>query len=477
MPPDVPPSSSVQPVSADLLIPEILPQNPVRQNPQGESSPATAFTVPPMQFSASVPAATKEPASPPSMAADTTPHLPLPPDLAQAVELFAPQSAVEGPAPKNSPSAPSEAVTASSPVTTVQTAEAQQPVEESTPPTAAVTQTGGLVTSLPPLPQKPAPEILQADAPAKSLSKRAGKSLSAKTAAPRHAWLKVLEYLMYGGGALSVLVGSSLLISVARNVHRVAASMSSSLPAAPAPLDQSPTAAPVEAEKSTVASPVSAAAVEQPALESASASAPIQAEIPVIQPIQVLLNRSIPLVEEPIQIPSSWPLHGKVIGHRRCLLNAPHEEISGPHFKQRQKSPEREKIPMGVSTAAERLLRNNLREIFRPGLQAEANEFPLEPADDSGMNEYTSPVSPEPQLPLTDGGALFGATASVPLPTVTPERTSSSAQAVDTSAAFPEVAAANSDEFDIVQPSPSEPISAMSPLERALRILAVEKHG
>lgn len=449
LPPAVPPVPFVQQASADVARLEVSSQNssstPPLQSPEALQSSSVPFAQQPAE-SASSPASSEQetPRLP-----EVQPKRPLPPDLAHAVSLFSSNADLETTSPDTEfVTAPPEKPNDSG-VSAIQTADIAQPDVEAVGVPAVVTPASGIRSGAETGSSGASPRIIRSATPEKSLSGQGNKSLSAKSNAKPSTRSRLLEYLMYGGGALSIVIGISLLVSVVFNAHPVSAPLKSAVETSQI-VEQSDAAS--EADR-----------IEKP-------------EIPRPLPVQDLLNRAIPMVEVPIEIPSAWPLHGKAIGHRRCLLNAAHEELPGPHFRQRQNSPKREKISTGDASTAERLLRNQLREILHSAPGAAGVQFALEDSADLGMNDAASQKSPALNDQIETDVHHSGVDAPTPASngqTIPPMHASPMA------AARSAAAGTESMEFDIVQPqpSPSEQMPAMSPLERALRILAVEKHG
>jgi|GEM_PF-3098025 len=172
----------------------------------------------------------------------------------------------------------------------------------------------------------------------------------------------------------------------------------------------------------------------------------LQHSIPPVtpNPIQQLIHRTVPVVEEQIQVPNEWPLHGLVIGHRRHILHSAHETIAGPHFSRRDTQTAREKVPVQAHSLDERTLRSRLRAAMSPA--SDSQELPA-------------------QTPSVPDDAVFRPASK--------ERTVAAARVAASSGSDREA----DHELDIVQPQDPAPAVAMSPLERALRTLASEKFG
>ena len=194
--------------------------------------------------------------------------------------------------------------------------------------------------------------------------------------------------------------------------------------------------------------------------------------------IQQLLSRTLPVIEEQILVPRERLLYGKVVGHRRIVLNSAHETIEGPHYA-RTSRPRNTAAATMSAALDEQTLRQSLRDAMRTSPRSDemgleplsASAKPLEPrsketdlADDltpsadSTANPEQSPVSVEiPMPPISE----------TPLP-----------PAGSTRKSVPVSQTAGDEVFDIVQPEfhPGQK-TPQSPLERALRTLSSEKRG
>jgi len=411
--------------------------------------------------------------------AGNSPHagtIPLPTDLAQALELFAPTSQADQPSQQHplphraqlQVSDSSQSVTSqpstslqktgveSVPSTTI-TALAEMESQAATP----VTQTGGqspnLIAKIPSARIEALRAAASGQPPSSSEKAQLDSKESTKPIPTLHRMRKngILGYFLFCGAALSILVGCSLMISIIFASH---SSSSTTQIAPPAPLNSEPSdASPATAEP--VGTPMSAGETQ----------------------IKELLNRELPMVEVPVEIPTSWPLHGKVVGHRRCLLNAAHEEIPGPHFGKRQNLPEDDLDLVTSAQTAERQLRKSLREICRADHEVSAEKSGLAEFDHSVKTGIQSdePASREPAflkpVPREAGGdPERDRTVNSPLNSPTHSNVTSARNEAGRSAST----IGNTD-FDIVQPPPHAPAqtSTMSPLERALRTLATEKRA
>ncbi|WP_437228559.1 hypothetical protein SH661x_000967 [Planctomicrobium sp. SH661] len=413
LPPAVPGAQVVQQVSGDLIAPPSL-----------EFTSAVPMALPyapsdnlPVRDSAT-PATVLD--FPVSQASGQIP--PMPADLAHAIQLFAPSQSDEKPSVIQTRSAEVTVETIDIEPTPASSASA-----EATPPREISPRSTAEVTG--PLTSR---SILKA-------SSEAGQSNPIRQATRSNT---LIRYVLYCGAAISIVIGLGLLLSVAIG-----------------PLEfVRPAETPTRAVDSTPAPQ----AVAQPE----------QTRPTVRQGVEGLLKREIPVVEEEVRVPSDWPLHGKVVGHRRIILNSAHVEMNGPHFAKRSRNSDREKISIGAGKASERHLRNSLREICKPSFTSMNDESVLENSDESSINE--TPVTP----------ASGAKPPTIEIPTFPVERTSAPAREIETVSAphlHSESPSRPADimEFDIVQPPNPAPVqtAAMSPLERALRTLASEKRG
>jgi len=405
--------------------------------------------------------------------------VPLPNDLAQALELFAPVKQPRHPTPQ--PLLPRQdslqTPDSSQSVTSQQSTRRQDVMVESVPSTtisalaeteshaaAPVTQTGGQTPNLIAKIPSARIEALRAAASGQSFPSSEKVQLDSKESTspkpiptlPRMRKNGILGYLLFCGAALSILVGCSLMISMIFASHGPSSTTQIDTPAT---LDSEP----------DEASPTSAAK---------SAGAPQSA---TGTQIKELLNRELPMIEVPVQIPAAWPLHGKVVGHRRCLLNAAHEEIPGPHFGKRQNLPECDLDLVTSTQTAERQLRKSLREICRADHEVSSKKSGLAESDHSVKTDIQSdepasrgPVFQQPVPREAGGDRECGRTVNSPLNPPAPANVASARN----EAGRPASTIGNPD-FDIVQPPPHAPAqtSTMSPLERALRTLATEKRA
>jgi hypothetical protein len=178
--------------------------------------------------------------------------------------------------------------------------------------------------------------------------------------------------------------------------------------------------------------------------------------------IQEILTGQVPLIEERIAIPAHWPLHGKVIGHRRFILNAAHATLAGPHFARQESRRPTETIGAVVGRRDERKLRQSLRDALQTA------EFPEKGLGETDILTKSSPPYP---LPLAESQSAPPEMPAISYPEISqplPRTTVSSGQG-------PAAAHTASAGFDIVQPHQNlKQTAAMSPLERALRTLASE---
>lgn len=442
LPPAVPPAQVVQQASGDMILP-----------PHSQTAAEPSLTLPAPQFPEAMseskrfatsqgPVLSNEPvrefAQPVKNPEVASPPV-LPPDLAQAIELFAPRREASSVPP----------LSRSSMGSTVETPEASVHEDQS-----AVVTASARITSTASLPAASPPATLIHPTPAgKPVS-----SLKPAAGSPRLRTGHIMGYLAVCGATISILIGLSLLFSV---VFGPVSSICSQ------PVTSSATCL------SDAASAVSVVEPSRPCTEIASAMSIPRCEKSSETRVKELLQRTLPVVEEEIQVPSQWPLHGKVVGDRRLILNAAHPEITGPHFTKRQKSPEREKVSTVTTKAAERHLRNSLREICRPVGDPVDRESLLGDSIESVMNgssrnRVDDREQRNPSEPLDSGATpAFVAQAMEP---------ACSSPAMGSESDLP---ASMVSEFDIVQPLPPPPAqtSAMSPLERALRTLAAEKRG
>jgi hypothetical protein len=202
-----------------------------------------------------------------------------------------------------------------------------------------------------------------------------------------------------------------------------------------------------------------------PSAAEIAAAPEVQKPSPKSSALQTVLSRSAPLIEEPVVIPSQWPLHGKVIGHRRIILNMVHETPPAPHFAISEKSGKR-KSQLPAASARERELRQTLRDHIRQQSMEEP-ELGLAEAEpviktDEAKSRSSSPAS---QPILTQ--------SSVRREIVPPAPHAQEFQAPRN----PVSLIGDDQQFDIVLPPHPAPKLASSPLERALRTLASEKRG
>ncbi|SFJ06955.1 polysaccharide biosynthesis/export family protein [Planctomicrobium piriforme] len=190
-------------------------------------------------------------------------------------------------------------------------------------------------------------------------------------------------------------------------------------------------------------------------------------------PIQELLQRTVPVIEEQVVVPSQWPLHGVVIGHRRIILNSAHDSVPAPHFARRAAAAQNSTVAAGngrkrSNSTDERQLRTTLRAAME-STHSPTSELPLGESDD-----LVRSAGPHPQA---DAKRPTYPTASRPVekpldvaarPSPVPAPHAFSSERIS--------AGDGSRDYDIVQPQQTPPV-AMSPLERALRTLALEKRG
>ncbi len=54
--------------------------------------------------------------------------------------------------------------------------------------------------------------------------------------------------------------------------------------------------------------------------------------------VAFVLNRSAPMIEEEVILPTDTPIHGEPVGHRRIIVHERHERISGPHFGRKNRT-------------------------------------------------------------------------------------------------------------------------------------------
>ncbi len=54
-----------------------------------------------------------------------------------------------------------------------------------------------------------------------------------------------------------------------------------------------------------------------------------------LHPVATILNRSIPMIEEEVVVPSEIQLHGEPIGQKRMVYHDNHESLQGPYFAKR----------------------------------------------------------------------------------------------------------------------------------------------
>lgn len=164
-------------------------------------------------------------------------------------------------------------------------------------------------------------------------------------------------------------------------------------------------------------------------------------------PIGQLIHRSLPIVEEPARIQSAWPLHGRVVGHRRIMIHEAHEAVPRPHFVQESAPPSESRIRGTRETVNERKLRQDLRAAIGAGVNRESSGQWL----DSQRSVETQVPKPVPR----------SAESTFP-------------QADDALLRDDFVSQVSTDEFDIITPPSPSPAPASSPLDRALRTLAME---
>ncbi|HWL10699.1 MAG TPA: hypothetical protein VNQ76_19990, partial [Planctomicrobium sp.] len=78
-------------------------------------------------------------------------------------------------------------------------------------------------------------------------------------------------------------------------------------------------------------------------------------------PVIDLVQHRIPMMEEKVVVPSQWPLHGGVVGHRRLILNSAHESVPAPHFDLSALAEKQESRRTREQKVDERQLRRDLR--------------------------------------------------------------------------------------------------------------------
>lgn len=190
---------------------------------------------------------------------------------------------------------------------------------------------------------------------------------------------------------------------------------------------------------------------------------------PVIPPVHFqnavseLVQRTVPVVEEPVVVPNQWPLHGQVVGHRRIILNQAHETIASPHFPIESPAPVVSSEKVSRQSIDERTLRANLRAAFVPKRTATVENVSCEQDAFDTVEEAPSSVSSMMESLASQYEASRYDEVLPPVDSTAPRADAASA-------------ITGSRDFDIVQPDHS-PIAAMSPLDRALRTLASEKRG
>ncbi|WP_437188173.1 hypothetical protein SH668x_001603 [Planctomicrobium sp. SH668] len=196
--------------------------------------------------------------------------------------------------------------------------------------------------------------------------------------------------------------------------------------------------------------------------------------------VEQILDRKLPVVEELVAVPSQWPLHGKVIGHQRIILNQRHEQLAGPHFSSNQS--DHPKRPLPTASLSEREIRERLKEVFRKAnvgphhddMLDEVDTFEIEsPSGVVQMNRQShQPTESAARQPLTSEDVTSMVQKS-PAPAVRqPVPSTERVQPLPAPSRNP-----SDDGFDIVQPQVSQTTPTQSPLERALRTLASEKNG
>ncbi len=467
LPPDVPAAEIVQQASGDMITPPQLEfvagTNPVQQSGRTVTPlEHQSLSVPPLQTSAELP----QTASPASSQ--------IPAELSQALELFSMDSA--GPAPKvvQTLEAPAPAAQESRLVQTVNAAQASDSHTEvislssdqsiSLDQTGAQTSPGSSSVATATTPSNRTPTI---SGPAGNLANKTAVSettvgvtaaATAKTSSETtdstaegssSQWGTFGHWVMTGA-AISALAGIVLILSL------VLFGPSGDTSSSPVPgLLNPPESIPSAAATETVSAPTKTTANT---------------------PLEELLNRSIPIVEEGVAIPESRPLHGKVVGHRKFIVNAAHAGPTGPHFGTLEKIPGRSKEDRNRRIVSEEHLRKSLRELIQPVseqnasgnaaesllgdhpdlvIKAESDRQASEDRTGHVSGSESSVVHPQPQQ-----------RASAEPPVSNPERGNGAPLAI------------MNEELDIVlPPSPLQQTSPKSPLERALRTLASEKRG
>lgn len=175
--------------------------------------------------------------------------------------------------------------------------------------------------------------------------------------------------------------------------------------------------------------------------------------------VQDLLDRQIPIMEEPAPVRKLWPLHGEAVGHRRIILNSAHDSPPAPHFA-RPRAAHRRQVAAGSARQQEEQLRKALREATRSAITPGAAAF------ESLLDELEeNPVAPQPSPPAAEPAGAASAIAEAPSPPPVVERPQNTT-----------FSAPIDDEFDIVQPEWNiDRQQSQGPLERALRTLAGEQ--
>lgn len=471
-PPDVPAAEIIQQASGDMVTPPHLefvtgmaPANSTEHfAAQQQQRP---LSVPPLQSNRELPqavsAATPERTAPSSL---------IPPDLSQALELFTMESAGSETAETKTLEAPAPALQVHAP-----------------PQMASVTQTAGMQNDSlrdslregPPAASPPATHNLDGDSSARSVGTAterpsdAGPAIAAsvtqiagdtagQTTAPNRVFNDVdssskssrMTFGFFGalfvtGAAISVLGGIVLILSLV-----LFGSSGDSCPSpVPGLLDPpEPQATPPEQ--------LSSAATQQ------------RTNIPRTH-LQELLNRSVPIVEEGVAIPEAWPLHGKVVGHRKFIVNAAHAGPTGPHFGNTGKIADRTPGSRRSQKVSEERLRKSLRELIEPSSETE----PEESAAKSLLGDQPNSVN------RTESDRQSSRARSEEVLPLEPPSNSSAPQRAPVEPPVRKTQKINGtpladipEELDIVQPpSPPQQTSPKSPLERALRALASEKRG
>lgn len=375
----------------------------------------------------------------------------MPASVAQAIELFAPQSPASSAATSQA-AAPVRAESARQFTLDPTPYQSTRPViqhaigsgETNKNPAETITRTAGVVTG---------PERTSSSRLHSQDTTRSDRSKSLTTPGTQRN-SKVFEYFLIFAASTSILSGAGLLYSVV--VHPADSAPSPASAPQPAPIAETPA---LEGTQPTASAPVEAQKTPVAAKSSGSRQGVLNE----------LLNPETVVYEESIRVPEAWPLHGKVVGHRRLIVNRAHDTVTGPHYAKREQISPQVKMSTSSAIAMERQLRDSLRAVCQQSESASRVEPILGEDPESDMTPSLNhgpsiPPRTESRMPVTVG-------------TAHPQMDERPIRIMPDT---PEAGVESSLEptcFDIVLPPPPAPPSGLSPLERALRTLASEKRG